>query len=322
MTTATRTTPTTPTTRTTPTSRNPPRARVRSDQDGFSRVLALVLTLALAVAVGVVLNRRLPDPSWPAQGQAALDVMVGGQLRQRSAHGDERAAPIASLAKVMTAYRVLARHPLADGRPGYTITVTARQARDTADRRAAGQSVVPVRVGERLTERQALEALLLPSANNVAAMLATAEAGSVERFVAGMNGQARKLGMTRTRYTDPSGFEAGTVSTAADQLVLARAAMRVPAFAAIVGLRSAVLPVAGRVTNTDRLLGREGFVGIKTGSMTASGGCFMFRSIRVVRGEQVVITGVVLGQPGRDLVTAGQEAARRLAGDQVERLTG
>ena len=76
-----------------------------------------------------------------------------------------------------------------------------------------------VAAGERLTERRALQALLLPSANNIAAVLARWDAGPADRFVARMNSTARSLGMTHTRYTDPSGYDDATVSTAADAMV-------------------------------------------------------------------------------------------------------
>ncbi len=142
------------------------------------------------------------------------------------------------------------------------------------------ESVVAVAAGEVLTERQALAALLLPSANNVAILLARRVAGSVPAFVARMNATARLFGMRDTRYTDPSGLDPGTVSTAADQLILAGVAMRNPTFAALVRLRGYRLPVAGTVHNTDTLLGTHGFVGIKTGSDDAAGGCFMFRAVR------------------------------------------
>jgi serine-type D-Ala-D-Ala carboxypeptidase (penicillin-binding protein 5/6) len=86
-------------------------------------------------------------------------------------------------------------------------------------------------------------------------------------------------------------------------------AMRLPAFASIVATPSATLPVAGTVHNTDRLLGRNGFVGVKTGSDDAAGGCFAFRAIRWINGKRTTITGVVLGQPGQDQITAGLAAA-------------
>ena len=117
-----------------------------------------------------------------------------------------------------------------------------------------------------MTERQALQALLLPSANNIAAVLARWDAGSADRFVARMNATARSLGMTHTRYTDPSGYDDATVSTAADQVRIVDRAMRLPVFASIVATPSATLPVAGTVHNTNTLLGHDGFVGVKTGS--------------------------------------------------------
>jgi serine-type D-Ala-D-Ala carboxypeptidase (penicillin-binding protein 5/6) len=97
--------------------------------------------------------------------------------------------------------------------------------------------------------------------------------------------------------------------------------MRLPVFASIVVATSASLPVAGTVHNTNRLLGRNGFVGVKTGSDRAAGGCFAFRAIRLVHGRRTTITGVVLGQPGHDLIDAGLAAADemvgRIAGDRA-----
>src|SRR5262249_1709637 len=171
------------------------------------------------------------------------------------------------------------------GEDGPTITLTDADVADTARRRRQQESVVPIAAGEQLTERQALQALLLPSANNIAAVLARWDAGSAELFVARMNATARALGMSRTRYTDPSGYDDGTVSTAAEQLRIVDRAMRLPVFAAIVRTPSATLPVAGTVHNTNTLLGRDGFVGIKTGSHDAAGGCFAFRAIRSVDGK-------------------------------------
>ena len=178
-----------------------------------------------------------------------------------------------------------------------------------------------IAAGEQLTELQALQALLLPSANNIAAVLARWDSGSTDRFVARMNATARSLGMIHTRYTDPSGYDDATVSTAADQVHIVDRAMRLPVFAGIVATPSATLPVAGTVHNTNTLLGHDGFVGVKTGSDHAAGGCFAFRAIRWIDGKRTTITGVVLGQPGGE-VAAGLEAAdamvRRIAGQRAE----
>jgi D-alanyl-D-alanine carboxypeptidase (penicillin-binding protein 5/6) len=244
---------------------------------------------------------------WPAQGSAAVAV-GGGPIH---ASGRTRPVPIASLAKVMTAFVVLRSRPVSVEDPGFTMTITPEVVADTAHRRSDGQSVVAVAAGEKLTERQALQALLLPSANNVAMALARAVSGSADAFVDEMNTEARRLGMTSTRYTDPSGYDPGTVSTARDQILLARAAMRIEAFAEIVAEPSAVIPQAGVVYNTDALLGHDGIVGIKTGSDHAAGGCFMFAA-RTPHGQGLVY-GIVLGQHDGPLIAAGLNAGRRLA---------
>jgi D-alanyl-D-alanine carboxypeptidase (penicillin-binding protein 5/6) len=72
------------------------------------------------------------------------------------------------------------------------------------------------------------------------------------------------------------------------------------------------LPVAGEVANTNTLLGIDGFVGMKTGSDDAAGGCFMFRSERRTDRGNVTLIGVVLGQEGHNLITAGLSAAKQL----------
>jgi D-alanyl-D-alanine carboxypeptidase (penicillin-binding protein 5/6) len=213
---------------------------------------------------------------------------------------------------------VLREHPLRLGEDGPTITLTDADVADTDRRRRQQESVVSIAAGEQLTELQALQALLLPSSNNIAAVLARWDAGSAGRFVARMNATARSLGMTHTRYTDPSGYDDATVSTAADQVRIVDRAMRLPMFASIVATPSATLPVAGTVHNTNTLLGHNGFVGVKTGSTAAAGGCFAFRAIRWINGKRTTITGVVLGQPGHDRIAAGLAAADAM----VDRIAG
>jgi D-alanyl-D-alanine carboxypeptidase (penicillin-binding protein 5/6) len=272
---------------------------------------AVVVALALAASRG----EAGPGTLWPSEGQAAF-VRTGDA--RILAGPNQHAAPIASVAKVMTAYLVLRDHPLRVGEDGPTITLTGADVADTDRRRDNEESIVPVAAGERLTELQALQALLLPSANNIAAVLARWDAGSEERFVARMNDEARALRMSRTRYTDPSGYDDATVSTAADQVRIVQRAMRLPVFARIVATPSVALPVAGVVHNTDTLLGQGGFVGVKTGSDGAAGGCFAFRAIRWIHGKRMAITGVVLGQPGHDRI----DAALMTAAAMVDRITG
>ena len=141
--------------------------------------VALVLLLAHAAFAGssgsrsaaarrVLSEKGRANPSsvtWPLRGQAAF--VLGNGRTAASPH--QQSAPIASLAKVMTAYVTLKRYPLSGAQDGFGITVTE----DQAQAESQDQSVVAVRAGEQLTERQLLEALLIPSGNNIARMLAT-----------------------------------------------------------------------------------------------------------------------------------------------------
>jgi serine-type D-Ala-D-Ala carboxypeptidase (penicillin-binding protein 5/6) len=292
--------------------------------------LAVALILLLVYAAGQLLNgtghgrmstarTRIDDRrtfasavSWPQQGQAAL-VLGNGQP---AASPGEQPVPIASLAKVMTAYMVLRRYPLAGAQDGFTLTVSAGEAEGVAQDRAQGQSVVALAAGEQLTERQLLEALLIPSGNNIARILGQVVAGSESGFVEQMNREARALGMDHTTYTDPSGWDPGTASTAADQLRVFRQAMRFPVFRQIVSMPSVTLPVVGTLTNFNPLVA-DGYAG-KTGSDSPAGGCLAFFTQVTVAGHELTAAGVVLGQgqgnsTGALLAAAGQ-AAQQLVG--------
>jgi serine-type D-Ala-D-Ala carboxypeptidase (penicillin-binding protein 5/6) len=276
-------------------------------------VVAPFLAFASFAAARHPLNQGptyLSPAGWPRQGQAAL--VLGHGRAAASPH--EQPAPIASLAKVMTAYLILKRYPLSGAQDGFTITVTSGEAQAEARDAAQDQSVVAVRAGEQLTELQSLEALLIPSGNNIAEMLAARAAGSETRFVVKMNAEAHALGMDNTTYTDPSGFDPSTVSTASDQLRVFQRAMRFPVFRRIVSMATVRLPVAGTLSNYDPLLA-AGYAG-KTGSDSAAGGCLAFFTHVRAGGRRLTAVGVVLGQ-GQGSDTSGILAA---AGEAAEQL--
>ncbi len=288
--------------------------------------LGVVLVVLLSPTAGQLLNaaghaptaRRRDDHrrstvsavAWPVQGQAAF--VLGND--QPAASPGEQPVPIASLAKVMTAYLTLRRYPLSDVQDGFTSTITAAQALAEAENTAEHQSGVAVAAGEQLSERQLLEALLIPSGNNIARILADRVSGSETDFVADMNAQALALGMDHTSYTDPSGFDTSTVSTAADQLRVFQRAMRLPVFRQIVSMPSVTLPVAGTLTNFNPLVA-DGYAG-KTGSDSAAGGCLAFFTQVTVGGRLQTAVGVVMGQgEGSNtsaILAAAGDAARQL----------
>jgi serine-type D-Ala-D-Ala carboxypeptidase (penicillin-binding protein 5/6) len=249
---------------------------------------------------------RLP---WPPHGSASVAV-TGGEALGHS--GTTGAVPVAGLATVMTAYVILHDHPLALGASGPTIPVPADVVAAAGQEAASQQGVVPVATGESLTELQVLEGLLVAQGNDMATLLADWDAGSTAAFVAKMNTDAQQLGLASTRFTDPSGLETSTVSTPADLIRLGQAAMAVPVLAATVSLPQVTLPLAGTVYNLDFDLGTDGIEGMKTGSDSASGGCFLFAAQESVGGQNVTVVGAVLGQGGYSPVTTAVDQADAL----------
>ena len=279
------------------------------------------MTLTASVTTVRVLPGAAPRPAWPGRAEAAVGLPGVGLLGTRGGGP----VPIASLAKIMTGYLVLRDHPLPAGGSGPAITVTAADAAAYASDQQQGQSVVKVVRGEKLTELQALQAMLIPSGNNIAFLLARWDAGSQAAFVAKMNAAARSLGLRSTRYADASGADPATASTAADQFWLTVRAMQIPAFRQIVAMPQVTLPVAGLAYNINAALGHDGIVGVKTGSSSRAGGCLAFAATREVASRVVMIVGVVLGvratraQPSAlDGVIAASENLLASVGDDLE----
>ena len=235
-----------------------------------------------------------PVLPWPPTGQAAVAVPALGIALTS---GPEVPVPIASLTKMTTAVVVLRDHPVAPGSDGPSLTVTAADVAVYEADLSKDESTVAVRVGEVLTERQALEGLLTQSANNLAYVLAVWDAGSQAAFVTKMNVLAATLGMTESHYTDASGFAATSVSSAADCLKMAVAGMAIPTFAEVVSLTSVTLPVVGTVANIVTQIGSDGVIGIKSGFTAQAGGCMVLAADREVGGRRVLVIAAVLGQP-------------------------
>jgi D-alanyl-D-alanine carboxypeptidase (penicillin-binding protein 5/6) len=249
------------------------------------RLLVVVLVLILILALGSVVQlvRGVPNPTytatlasastipgtpptiaWPAHAEAAAEIMGVGSLGQ---HGDLHETEIASVTKMTTALLTLKAHPLSLGESGPKLTMTAQDYQIYVNDKNANDSVGAIKEGEVLSEQQLLELLLIPSADNIATVLANWDAGSVSRFVTEMNNFATSLGLHHTHYGDPSGVTPSTLSIPRDQLKIEALFMANPVLANIASMEQATLPVAGTVYNVNYALGHDNIVGAKTGSI-------------------------------------------------------
>ncbi|MGA5129505.1 serine hydrolase [Streptomyces olivoreticuli] len=288
----------------------PPPTPVRSTLRRVKIYAPIVVLLAIVFCV-VQAFRPLPAPKlttaadkatytfqgdkfampWPDQGQAAAKVAGVGSL---GTYGEEKPTPTASVAKVMTAYVILKNHPLKKGDKGPDITVDAQAEQDS---HAKDESLVTLKQGEKVSEYDLLQMLLIPSGNNAARLLARWDAQSKEAFVAKMNEAAKSLGMTNTTYTDPSGLDETTKSTAVDQLKLAEEVMKDDVFREIVAKPNTNVAGGQHLNNNnDELLIKPGGLGIKTGSSTPAGGTLMWAAKRTIDGKEQLILGVTMDQ--------------------------
>ncbi|MFI5663968.1 D-alanyl-D-alanine carboxypeptidase family protein [Streptomyces sp. NPDC051684] len=319
----------------------PPETRVRT---AVRRVKVWTpIVILLIVVFGVVQAvRPLPTPTlsltsdstysfdgdkaslpWPGEGQGWMDVQGIGTMDN---FGKQTPVPIGSVAKSMTAYIVLKDHPLKAGADGPSITVDATAEKEGGyDADGQNESTLnTVKEGDKISQKDALAAVMIPSANNIARLLARWDAGSEEAFVKKMNATAKKLGMKNTTYTDPSGLKESTVSTAEDQVKLGNELVQIPALTDITKLPTWTDPSGKKWTNYNRLVPYDGAIGIKTGTTTKAGGNLLFAATKDAGGSTVTVVGAVLGQhkaPIIDTVNAVSKTAMLAAQDAVTSAT-
>lgn len=194
---------------------------------------------------------------------------------------------IASTTKIMTAYVVLKQAEKDPNLLDEEMVFSERA-------KGVGGSSSRLDAGERLPVREMLYGLLLPSGNDASVALAEKigprckvdgdgnESDPVALFIAQMNRCAQELKMTETKFFDTSGLRPNKAS-ARDMVKLNWNAMQNKQFRNYVGTKthkSKVIDAFGDEwpvvwNNTNRLLGTEGYDGVKTGTTSAAGNCLV-----------------------------------------------
>jgi D-alanyl-D-alanine carboxypeptidase (penicillin-binding protein 5/6) len=285
------------------------------------RLAGLVACAALAASVALTATAPAAGATAQAASTASSAGPVGVGARSAAvenaatgrllwSRGLNTKRPMASITKVMTAFLVL--------RAGHLDRAITIPAAVTGYVRAHNASNAGLHPGDRLTARQLLYALLLPSGADAAYALARAYGPGIPAFVARMNAMARLLGMHRTHFSNFDGLPYPTpysnYSTAANLLTLGRAAMLRPLFRSVVAQRSYRIAAgpghhAYRWKNLNPLLGRyPGAIGIKPGYTRAAGQCLLFEATR--HGYSVI--GVALHSPGSITTIDSADATRIL----------
>jgi D-alanyl-D-alanine carboxypeptidase (penicillin-binding protein 5/6) len=238
-----------------------------------AKTVTAAKTVAIAKAAAAApAGVRAP---WAELANAA----TGADLWSRSSVTER---PMGSVTKVMTAYVVIEAGDL-------NRVITVPEGIVAYDRKfdASTAGLVP---GEKLTALQLLYAMMLPSGCDAAYTLATAYGPGFSAFVAKMNATAKKLGLSKTHFSDPSGLpnpgQYTNYSTVRDLISLGRDAMKLAVFRQVVATRSYhVAAGAGHRAHTWKNLNQlltsySGAIGIKTGFTAAAGECLLFEARR------------------------------------------
>ena len=251
----------------------------------MTRARAGFVRSAVAFIFGAAMLAAAPLAHAGTGNDAALvmDAETGRVLYARS--GDAARAP-ASLTKIMTLYLIFDQ--IKAGRMSLTDEMTA-----SANAAAQKPTKLGIKKGGTITVEQAIYALVIQSANDVAVVVAEHIGGSEQQFARMMTQRARDLGMKRTTFRNPSGLpDAGQITTARDMAILARATMR--NHPDLYRYFSATeFTWKGKTTKTHNrvLTGLAGANGIKTGYTRASG--FNLTTSAERKGKRLI--GVVLG---------------------------
>lgn len=222
----------------------------------------------------------------------------------------EKQVPIASLAKVITVLAILKEKPLEPGQQGPEITITDKDVALLSQYAQKGGTTVPVEAGEKISEYQAIQAILMVSSNNMADSLAIWAFGSMDNYTKYANSMLKEMGLKNTIVADDaSGFSPKTVSTASDMTKIGYLYMENPILKEIALQKNAKVPVAGKIPNHNDFFNENGMVGIKFGNTDEAGKCFLAASIRTTEsGEEEVAVTAVLGSSDYDVAAKDAEA--------------
>jgi D-alanyl-D-alanine carboxypeptidase (penicillin-binding protein 5/6) len=254
-------------------------------------------TQQVASASTIHIESPLQNISLPTVGQTAVGTLDQGLIKKTD---NEQQAPIASITKVITALVLLDKKPLQLGEKGEQIVLTEKDMAYFNEYYAKLGTVTAVKVGESMSYYEGLQAMLLPSSNNMSDTLVDYFFDNREDYLAYANKYLQENGLSNTIVDDASGFSPGSKSTPTDLIKLGQLALKHPVVAEIVAQKSATLTVAGDVPNYNQLIREPNIIGIKPGSTDEAGFCLLFAAnIPDKSGINHTLVAVTMGHTDR-----------------------
>lgn len=209
------------------------------------------------IAANLVVECSATAPDSSAKSAILIEAETGTVLYAKDIHTQR---PMASTTKIMTAILTIEAGDLDSE---FTVDPLAIMVEGTS---------MGLQKGDRVSRRDLLYGIILPSGNDAANAAAVSVAGSIPAFVQMMNDKAKELGLSNTRFVTPSGLDAkGHYTSAYDLAMLTAYAMKSELFREIVACKSKDLeygnpPYKRTLYNSNKMLTRyDGAIGVKPG---------------------------------------------------------
>jgi D-alanyl-D-alanine carboxypeptidase (penicillin-binding protein 5/6) len=276
---------------------------------------AITLNSPLGAAAAATTRPQVAPPAAavlavPPEGESAIsvsgadDYLGSGASGILSSGGDDKALPIASISKLITALVILDHKPLGTSGNGPTITFSKDDNALYDKYYVLGATIAAMPTGSSMSEHDAIETMLVVSACNYAEAVSTWAFGSQAAFLAATKKWLTAHGMLNTRIVEPTGLDPRNVSTPSDLITLGKLAIADPVIAAIVAKPALDIPTLPPTLNTNQLLGVDGVNGIKTGTLGDSSNLLYSATLSVGTPQPLRVVGVVLNGYSRDSVDA------------------
>lgn len=260
------------------------------------------------VPFDISIGAQRQQMEWPSTGSVALTYQ-GADVLPLNNNGSV-SVPSASTIKILTALIVLQKKPLELGESGETITFIDEDVQNLQVISARGGAVYPITAGETMTYNDALQIMLMVSANNIADKLAVWAYGSSEAYLEAATVYASDNKLSSTKVSDASGLSSASLTSPNDLVRIASSFLGNPLLKSIVSQKTASLSNGKIIENTNMILGIDGITGVKTGFTDEAGACLVVSKDITVVNTKFTLISAVMGQPDRP--TAYSETQRLL----------
>lgn len=262
-------------------------------------IKSIALSLLVAITLPFSVNTKAAEPDILGVSALVMDMDTGEVIYSKNA--DDERSP-ASTTKLLTSL-IFAENKKKSDLIAYT-----NNSANLTETSLNGFISGGVKAGDTISADDVMKAVMIFSANDASVMMAESVAGSVDAFSNMMNEKAKELGATHSNFINPNGLEINStthnVTTAYDLALIATEAFKSDWIKNVMAEKSTSVSVDGTtilIDTRNKILGKDGNVGGKTGTEDQAGHCFVGYFQKDGRNLVTVVLGSEYGVDGTNV---------------------